>query len=124
VPFAYACFELAVLGVATEHYAYTYLPMAASLLSIASVFLWILVLRSDQQQRSFKKAFAAWSAIIAYLFSLYIMGFFGIGGLWQAFNARSLREAMVSVFWIWFGYRILYRLWLLSEIPNTLGTGT
>jgi hypothetical protein len=119
VPLAFSFFELAKLGIATEHYRFTYLPIAFSLLSIISIYLWVALLRSDQR-RSFKKAFAAWSFLFAYLFSLYIMGFFGIRELWQAFGERSFVEAFASIFWMWFGYRILYHLWLLSEIPNRL----
>jgi len=119
VPLAYSLFELARLGIATAHSSSTYLPLVASLLSMAAIYLWVWLLRSDQS-RSFKKALAAWSYLIAYLFSLYIMGFFGVRGLWEAYSARSVIGAFVGFFWIWFGYRVLYRLWLLSEIPNRL----
>lgn len=85
VPLAYSLYELARLGIATAHSSSTYLPLVASLLSMAAIYLWVWLLRSDQS-RSFKKALAAWSYLIAYLFSLYIMGFFGVRG-------RIAREA-------------------------------
>jgi hypothetical protein len=120
VPLVYSLFELARLGIATAHSSSTYLPFVASLLSMTAIYLWVWLLRSDQNYRSLKKALAAWSYIIAYLFSLYIMGFFGVRGLWEAYSARSVIGAVAGIFWIWFGYRVLYRLWLLSEIPNQL----
>src|SRR5258708_517099 len=69
LPLAYSAFELAKLGIATAHSSSTYLPIAASLLSMTAIYLWVWLLRSDQNHRSLKKALAAWSYLIAYLFS-------------------------------------------------------
>jgi hypothetical protein len=114
IPLLYGFYKLYDLGFALEHYPYTYLVIFGALATNAIVPIYAKI----SGKWSVSKMLGAWSGFIPYFFSLYLMGFLGIYGLWGLTSVFSMWTLIFGVVWILVGYRILYTFWLITEIKE------
>jgi hypothetical protein len=66
--------------------------------------------------RSWRKAFAAVSSFIPYLYSLFLMGYLGLWSAWENISAyHGIWPILAAVFWILAGWRMLFVLGKISR---------
>lgn len=93
---------------------------AGGVVAIAGVFAFGSTLSTTS--RSLRGAVAGLAGFIPYLYGLYL---FAYEGLWSAaeLSQFTLSALAASLFFIYFGYRIIYWTWQLSEIAGAVQSG-
>src|SRR5580704_295222 len=84
----YGIYKFVSLGVSWDHYLYTYILLFGGLAAITGLFIYIEFLRRSRRSPLMLLGY------IPYLFSLYVIGFLGMYGLYtglfQAFSIWSI----------------------------------
>jgi len=113
LPLLYSIYNFFVLGLGSSHYLYTYSPFFGSVLSVVSLLLYPVAMTIGRSWRGFFFAMSGW---IPYVFSLYVMAFFGGYRVYRAFSEGfAFGAAAVGTFWLIIGYWILYTFWWYTE---------
>lgn len=99
----------------------------AAPIAIVALFLYGQLLRSDAgdpaPRRSWGRAISAAGVMPAYLLGCYLVFLEGAGGVWTLFRSFSISSLVWSLAAIFFGYRLVYQTWLLTEIGEAVRTG-
>ncbi|WP_027142923.1 hypothetical protein [Mesorhizobium sp. WSM3626] len=87
-------------------------------LSAVCVFVYARTIESGAQP-SARKAVAAFSGLIPYAYSLYVIGYVGIWSLIQLFTvAFTIFGLLLGLFGVLLGYRILKTFYDITEVGN------
>jgi len=114
VAFLLSLYELYALGTDLKYWPRTYLLLLGSLLSIVGVF-WFSWIAETRRKQPWQFV-GALAGFVAYIYSLYLIGFLGVYRLFTLLSGFSVWGLIVGVLWIYLGYRMLHALWLISEI--------
>ena len=94
---------------------------AGGVLTILGTFLFAQSLSGTS--RSIRGALSVLAGFVPYLFGLYLFAYEGVGGLWASFQPFSLLRLLMPLVFAYFGYRLIYWTWQLSEIAELRRTG-
>ena len=112
----YGAYKFFDLGIAPDHYPYTYIPAIGAVVSAICVFLYAFMSFTAPIKRSIGRMLVGLSGFIPYAFSLYLMGFLGAYSLWSLHSRFSIGTLLFGLFWIAMGYRMLYTFWQITEL--------
>jgi hypothetical protein len=115
VAMIYGVLEFIRLGWSQDHYLYTYAPVLGGVAASVGLFTYFFLV-SVRRKRSWKTLLFL-LALLPYLYSLYIMGVLGLytifGGVIGEFSFWSM---ISGLFWIFVGFHLIYRFYLMTEI--------
>jgi hypothetical protein len=112
-PFLYGIYEFFVLGVSTQHYLFTFVPVFGAVAAFLGTALYTIEFGTPGMGA---QIIAELGGVAAYAFSVYVLGFLGFHSLWLLIAAGfSIWRLLFGVVSILVGYRILRNLWTLFE---------
>jgi hypothetical protein len=107
----YGIYKFVSLGVSLDHYLYTYILLFGGLAATVGFFIYIEFLRRS------RRGLLMLLGYIPYLFSLYVIGFLGVYGLYMGlFQAFSIWSIVAGLIWIVIGYQITNKFHQTTEI--------
>lgn len=115
----YGLYELYVLGTGREFWLETYFPLLGSVITAVGVLAFAGGITSKARQPW--RFLTSMGGMLGYLFSLYLFGVLGMYRLYSLLYGFSAWTLIAGVFWIWAGYKMLYAVWLLSEVGVSPG---
>ncbi|HEY1560845.1 MAG TPA: hypothetical protein VGF71_08140 [Caulobacteraceae bacterium] len=107
----YGVVELFRHGLALSGLPSTYLPLLGGAAVIASLPIHLHTAKAPDG-RSWALAAGSLAIFVPYLFSLYLMGFFGVWAIYRALTAHpfALGHALAGAFWLVVGWFMLSQL--------------
>jgi hypothetical protein len=111
----YGIVELTRLGWSIDHYFFTYAPVLGGVAASAGLFTYFFVV-SVRRKRSWKNLLVL-LGLLPYFYSLYIIGVLGLYTIFEGIvGVFSFWSMVGGVFWIFVGFHIIYRFYLMTEI--------
>ena len=111
----YGIAEFIRLGWSQDHYLYTYAPVLGGVAASVGLFTYFFLV-SVQRKRSWKNLLFL-LGLLPYLYSLYIMGVLGLYTIFEGVIGRFSFWSMIGgVFWLFVGFHLSYRFYLMTEI--------
>jgi hypothetical protein len=111
----YGVVEFAQLGWAPDHFLYTYAVVLGGVVASAGLFTYFFLV-SAQRNRSRKNLLVLFG-LLPYLYSLYIMGVLGLYTIFEGVIGEfSLLSMIGGIFWVFVGFHLIYRFYLVTEI--------
>lgn len=111
----YGIFEFIRLGWSPDHFLYTYGVVLGGLVASAGLFTYFFLV-SAQRSRNRKNRLVLFG-FFPYLYSLYIMGVLGLYTIFEGVIGEfSLLSMIGGVFWVFVGFHLIYRFYLVTEI--------
>ena len=115
VTMIYGIVEFVRLGWSKDHALFTYLPVLGGVAASAGLFTYFFVV-SAERKRSWK-TLRVLLASLPYLYALYIMGVLGLYTIYEGvIGSFSLWSMIGGIFWIFLGFHLIYRFYLMTEI--------
>jgi ABC-type spermidine/putrescine transport system permease subunit II len=103
------------LGWSQDHYLYTYAPVLGGVAASVGLFTYFFLV-SVRRRRSWKTLLFL-LALLPYFYSLYIMGVLGLYTIFEGVIGKFSFWSMISgLFWIFVGFHLIYRFYLMTEI--------
>ena len=111
----YGVLEFIRLGWSQDHYLYTYAPVLGGVAASVGLFTYFFLV-SVRRRRSWKNLLFL-LALLPYFYSLYIMGVLGLYTIFEGVIGKFSFWSMISgLFWIFVGFHLIYRFYLMTEI--------
>ena len=111
----YGFFEFTRLGWSLDHYFYTYAPVLGGVAASVGLFTYFFLV-SMKRKRSWKNLLFL-LGLLPYFYSLYIIGFLGLYTIFEGIlGVFSFWSMIGGVFWIFVGFHLTYRFYLMTEI--------
>jgi len=111
----YGIVEFFLLGRSQDHYLYTYAPVLGGVAASVGLFTYYFLVSVERKRG--RKRLLALLGLLPYLYSLYIMGILGVYTICEGVVGVFSIWAMIGgVFWIFVGFHLIYRFYLLTEI--------
>jgi hypothetical protein len=111
----YGVLEFIRLGWSQDHYLYTYAPVLGGVAASVGLFTYFFLV-SVRRKRSWKTLLFL-LALLPYFYSLYIMGVLGLYTIFEGVIGKFSLWSMISgLFWIFVGFHLIYRFYLMTEI--------
>jgi hypothetical protein len=111
----YGVLEFIRLGWSQDHYLYTYAPVLGGVAASVGLFTYFFLV-SVRRKRSWKTLLFL-LALLPYFYSLYIMGVLGLYTIFEGVIGKFSIWSMISgLFWIFVGFHLIYRFYLMTEI--------
>jgi hypothetical protein len=111
----YGVVEFIRLGWSHDHYLYTYAPVLGGVAASVGLFTYFFLV-SVRRKRSWKTLLLL-LALLPYVYSLYIMGVLGLYTIFEGVIGKFSFWSMLSgLFWIFVGFHLIYRFYLMTEI--------
>jgi hypothetical protein len=111
----YGVVEFIRLGWSQDHYLYTYAPVLGGVAASVGLFTYFFLV-SVRRRRSWKNLLFL-LALLPYFYSLYIMGVLGLYTIFEGVIGKFSFWSMISgLFWIFVGFHLIYRFYLMTEI--------
>jgi len=111
----YGIVEFFRLGWSQDYYFYTYAPVLGGIAASAALFTYVFLV-SVERKRSWKNLLVL-LGLLPYLYSLYIMGFLGLYTIYEGVTGKfSIWSMIGGVFWVFVGFHLIYRFYLMTEI--------
>jgi hypothetical protein len=111
----YGIVEFIRLGWSQEHYLYTYAPVLGGVAASVGLFTYYFLV-SVERKRS-RKNLLALLGFLPYFYSLYVMGILGVYAIYEGVvGVFSIWSMIGGVFWLFVGFHLIYRFYLLTEI--------
>ena len=102
-------------GWSLDHYFYTYAPVLGGVAASVGLFTYFFLV-SVRRKRSWKTLLVL-LGLLPYLYSLYIIGFLGLYTIFEGvLGVFSLWSMIGGVFWVFLGFHLSYRFYLMTEI--------
>ena len=102
-------------GWSLDHYFYTYAPVLGGVAASVGLFTYFFLLSVDRK-RSWKTHLVL-LGLLPYLYSLYIIGFLGLYAILEGVvGVFSFWSMIGGVFWVFLGFHLSYRFYLMTEI--------
>ena len=107
--------EFVRLGWSLDHYFFTYAPVLGGIAASVGLFTYFFIV-SVRHKKSWKILLAL-LGFLPYLYSLYIIGVLGLYTIFESvIGVFSLWSMIGGVFWVFVGFHLIYRFYLLTEI--------
>jgi len=111
----YGIFGFVRLGFSQDHYLFTYAPVLGGLAASVGLFTYYFLV-STERNRS-RKTLLVLLGFLPYLFSVYVMAVLGLYTIFEGIiGAFSIWSMIGGVFWIFLGFHLMYRFYLMTEI--------
>ena len=111
----YGIVELTRLGWSIVHYFFTYAPILGGLAASVGLFTYVFIV-SVRHKRSWKNLLVL-LGFLPYLYSLYIIGVLGLYTIFEGLvGVFSFWSMIGGIFWVFVGFHLIYRFYLLTEI--------
>jgi hypothetical protein len=115
VAMIYGIVEFTRLGWSREYYLYTYAPVLGGVAASVGLFTYFFLV-SVERKRSWKNLLVL-LGLLPYFFSLYIIGVLGLYTIFEGVIGMFSFWSMIGgVFWIFVGFHLAYRFYLMTEI--------
>jgi hypothetical protein len=115
VAMIYGVAEFNRLGWSPDHLLYTYAAVLGGVAASAGLFTYFFLLSAER--RGSRKTLLRLFGFLPYLYSLYIMGILGLYTIFEGLIGKfSLLSMIGGVFWIFVGFHLSYRFYLVTEI--------
>lgn len=110
----YGLVEFTRFGWSQDYYLYTYAAVSGGVAASAGLFTYLFLLSSKRGRR---KNLMFLLALLPYLYSLYVIGVLGFYTIFEGIIGKlSLWSMIGGVIWIFVGFHLSYRFYLLTEI--------
>lgn len=107
--------EFTRLGRSQDYYLYTYAPVLGGVAASVGLFTYYFLV-SVERNRS-RKLLLALLGLLPYFYGLYIMGILGVYTIFEGIvGAFSIWAMLGGVFWLFVGFHLIYRFYLLTEV--------
>jgi hypothetical protein len=111
----YGVVEFVRLGWSQDHYLYTYAPVLGGVAASVGLFTYFFLV-SVRHKRSWKGLLRL-LGLLPYFYSLYIMGVLGLYTIFEGLLGKfSFWSMLGGVFWLFVGFHLIYRFYLMTEI--------
>ena len=111
----YGIVEFTRLGGSQEYYVYTYAPVLGGVAASVGLFTYYFLVSVKRKKR--RKHLLVLLGLLPYLYSLYIMGILGLYTIFEGIIGKfSFWSMMGGVFWVFLGFHLIYRFYLMTEI--------
>jgi hypothetical protein len=111
----YGVVQFIRLGWSQSHYLYTYAAVFGGVAASAGLFTYFFVV-SAERNRS-RKTLLVLLGLLPYLYAVYIIGFLGLYTILEGVIGEvSLLSMIGGVFWVFVGFHLAYRFYLVTEI--------
>jgi hypothetical protein len=111
----YGIVEFIRLGWSLDHYFYTYAPVLGGVAASVGLFTYFFIV-SVRRKRSWKNLLVL-LGFLPYFYSLYIMGVLGLYTIFEGIvGVFSFWSMIGGVFWVFVGFHLIYRFYLMTEI--------
>ena len=111
----YGIVEFIRLGWSRDYYLYTYAPVLGGVAASVGLFTYFFLV-SVERKKSWKGLLFL-LGLLPYLYSLYIMGGLGLYTIYEGLIGRFSFWSMIGgVFWVFIGFHLIYRFYLMTEI--------
>jgi threonine/homoserine/homoserine lactone efflux protein len=103
------------LGLSLDHLLYTYAAVLGGAAASAGLFTYFFLVSAERN--SSRKKLRLLFGSLPYLYSLYIMGVLGLYTIFEGLISKfSFLSMMGGVFWVFLGFHLIYRFYLVTEI--------
>ena len=111
----YGIVEFIRLGWSQDYYLFTYAPVLGGVAASAGLFTYFFVVCEERKKS--RKNLLIMLALLPYLYSLYIMGVLGLYTIYEGVIGKFSFWSMIGgVFWVFVGFHLIYRFYLMTEI--------
>ena len=111
----YGIFEFTRLGRSQDYYLYTYAPVLGGVAASVGLFTYYFLVSVKRKKR--RKHLLVLLGLLPYFYSLYIMGVLGLYTIYEGIIGKfSFWSMMGGVFWVFLGFHLIYRFYLMTEI--------
>jgi hypothetical protein len=111
----YGIVEFIRLGWSLDHYFFTYAAVLGGVAASVGLFTYFFLV-SVRRKRSWKTLLVL-LGLLPYLYSLYIIGVLGLYTIVEGvIGVFSFWSMIAGFFWIFVGFHLIYRFYLLTEI--------
>ena len=115
VAMIYGIVEFIRLGWSADHFLYTYAAVLGGAAASAGLFTYFFLV-SAERNRSRKNLLVLFG-VLPCLYSLYIMGVLGLYTIFEGLIGELSFLSMIGgVFWVFVGFHLIYRFYLVTEI--------
>ena len=107
--------EFVRLGWSQDHYLYTYAPVLGGVSASAGLFTYFSIVSAER--KGSRKNLLVLLGCLPYFYALYIMGVLGLYTIFEGVIGRFSFLSMIGgVFWVFLGFHLIYRFYLMTEI--------
>jgi len=111
----YGIFEFTRLGRSQDYYLYTYAPVLGGVAASVGLFTYYFLVSVERKKS--RKNLLVLLGFLPYFYSLYIMGVLGLYTIYEGIVGKfSLWSMIGGVFWVFVGFHLAYRFYLMTEI--------
>jgi len=111
----YGIVEFIRLGWSQDHYLYTYAPVLGGISASAGLFTYFFVVSAERKNR--QRNLLVLLGCLPYCYALYIMAVLGLYTIFEGVIGKfSLSSMIGGVFWVFLGFHLIYRFYLMTEI--------
>ncbi|MFY9955829.1 hypothetical protein [Bradyrhizobium sp.] len=111
----YGIVEFIRLGWSLDHYFYTYAPVLGGVAASVGLFTYFFIV-SVRRKRS-RKNLLVLLGFLPSFYSLYIIGVLGLYTIFEGIvGVFSFWSMIGGVFWVFVGFHLIYRFYLMTEI--------
>jgi hypothetical protein len=102
-------------GWSQDYYLYTYAPVLGGVAASVGLFTYFFLV-SVERKKSLKNLLVL-LAFLPYFYSLYIIAVLGLYTTYEGMIAKFSFWSMIGgVFWVFLGFHLIYRFYLMTEI--------
>ena len=111
----YGIVEFFRLGWSLDHYFFTYAPVLGGVAASVGLFTYVFLVLVDRKRRW--RTLLVPLGFLPYIYSLYIIGVLGLYTIFEGvIGVFSFWSMIAGLFWIFVGFHLTYRFYLLTEI--------
>jgi hypothetical protein len=111
----YGIVEFFRLGWSLDHYFFTYAPVLGGVAASVGLFTYVFLVLVDRKRRW--RTLLVLLGFLPYIYSLYIIGVLGLYTIFEGvIGVFSFWSMIAGLFWIFVGFHLTYRFYLLTEI--------
>ena len=111
----YGIVEFVRLGWSQEHYLFTYAPVLGGISASVGLFTYFFVV--SIKRKGSRKTLLVLLGCLPYLYALYIIGVLGLYTIFEGVIGKFSFLSMIGgIFWVFLGFHLIYRFYLMTEI--------
>ena len=111
----YGVVELVRLGWSTDYYLDTYAAVLGGVAASVGLFTYFFLVAARRNRH--RKTLLFLFGLLPHLYALYIMGILGFYTIFEGVTGKFSFLSMVGgVFWVFVGFHLTYRFYLVTEI--------
>lgn len=115
VAMIYGIFEFTRLGWSPDYALFTYAAVLGGVAASAGLFTYFFLVSVERKRR--RKNLLLLFGFLPYFYSLYIMGVLGLYTIFEGVLGKFSFLSMIGgFFWIFVGFHLVYRFYLVTEI--------